>query len=199
MPADVPKLDFVPMPWITQAACRGMDPNRFQPDIGYPASEARQVCNGRKATRKQSFLPPCPVRTECLNHAVAMNERGIWGGTTERERRAIRNNEPRGKRANVRVSRIVHGTVDGYRHEMRLGVPPCKLCRDKWNDYQSNQRKRGVSGYDIRFREFVTIVSVVGRGQTPDLEAIAAESRDIVLSESVGSVHGEEANVRPAD
>lgn len=201
MASDLPKLEFVPIPWIKDAACRGMDPNYFQPDVGQPATEAKLVCNGRKATRRTPAIPPCPVRAECLNHAVAMNERGIWGGTTERERRAIRNKQPKGKRGKYLVSRIVHGTIDGYRHEVRLNLPPCKACREKWNDYKHNEKKRGVyvSGYDVRLREFVTIVSTVHRGQTPDLEAIAAESRDIVLAESVGSVHGEEADVRPAD
>jgi WhiB family redox-sensing transcriptional regulator len=197
MTADLPKFDFVPMPWIGEAACRGMDPNFFQPDIGQPATEAKQICNGRKATRRTTGLPPCPVRTECLNHAVAMNERGIWGGTTERERRAIRAKEPRSKRGDARVRRIVHGTVDGYRHEERLGLPPCKACREAWNDYKHAERRRGVgvSGYDIKLREFVTLVTVVHRGEQPDLEVIAAESRDIVFAESVGSEHGEEADV----
>lgn len=32
----------------------------------------------------------CPVREECLAHALDTNERfGIWGGTTEKERREL--------------------------------------------------------------------------------------------------------------
>ncbi|MFO7701064.1 MAG: WhiB family transcriptional regulator, partial [Acidimicrobiia bacterium] len=32
----------------------------------------------------------CPVRVECLGHALATNERfGVWGGTTEKERRSL--------------------------------------------------------------------------------------------------------------
>ena len=32
----------------------------------------------------------CPVRTSCLEHALAVRERdGVWGGATERERRRL--------------------------------------------------------------------------------------------------------------
>lgn len=42
---------------------------------------------------KRDYLPicnSCPVATECLAHAIANNERGIWGGTTYRERQAMK-------------------------------------------------------------------------------------------------------------
>lgn len=32
----------------------------------------------------------CPVRTECLAHALAAEPCGTWGGTSERERRRLR-------------------------------------------------------------------------------------------------------------
>lgn len=198
MTAEFPKFDFVPMPWASQAACRGMDPNLFQPDIGQPATEAKEVCNGRKATKRTPGLPPCPVRTECLNMAVAMNERGVWGGTTERERRAIRNKEPRSKKVDRRVQKIVHGTADGYRHETRLNLPPCRACKEAWHNARRDTRGR-VSGFDIALKELVTLVRIVNRGEDADLERVAAESRDTVIAESVGSEHGQEDAVRPAD
>lgn len=194
MTAEFPKFDFVPMPWVQHAACRGMDPNLFQPDVGQPATEAKEVCNGRKATKRTPGLPPCPVRAECLNMAVAMNERGIWGGTTERERRAIRTKEPRSKKVDRTVSKIVHGTADGYRIETRLGLPPCNRCKEAWHNTTLDQR-RTVSGYDIRLKELVTLVSLVNRRQPVDLVQVADESRDTVISESVASDHGEEADV----
>ena len=61
--------------WRKRAACTGIDS-----DIFYPASEdeAEAVC------------AVCPVQSACLEHALASREReGIWGGTTERERRRI--------------------------------------------------------------------------------------------------------------
>lgn len=36
------------------------------------------------------FCLSCPVRTECLAHALDQRiEEGVWGGMTERERRAV--------------------------------------------------------------------------------------------------------------
>jgi len=70
--------------WRDQAACRDMDPELFFP-IGNtgPAliqiGQARQVCAG------------CPVRTPCLEWALRSGqEAGVWGGTSEDERRALR-------------------------------------------------------------------------------------------------------------
>lgn len=67
------------MSWREQAACLRCDNSMFFPERGEDTSEAKAVC----AT--------CPVKTDCLEHAVENRELfGIWGGTTERERRFIR-------------------------------------------------------------------------------------------------------------
>jgi WhiB family redox-sensing transcriptional regulator len=66
--------------WRKQAACRGLDVEAFYPvtEDEADAAEAKAVC------------AECPVRQACLEHALAHREReGIWGGTTERERRRI--------------------------------------------------------------------------------------------------------------
>ena len=70
---------FIPVDWMGDAACRDVDPKIFfvdHPGSG-SAAEARAVCAG------------CPVQAQCLDYALAANERhGIWGGLTERQRRA---------------------------------------------------------------------------------------------------------------
>ena len=66
--------------WRKQAACRGLDVEAFYPvtEDEADAAEAKAVC------------AVCPVRQACLEHALAHREReGVWGGTTERERRRI--------------------------------------------------------------------------------------------------------------
>ncbi len=41
------------------------------------------------------FCRTCPVRTECLAHALDQRiEFGVWGGMTERERRALLRERP---------------------------------------------------------------------------------------------------------
>lgn len=66
-------------PWMDKAACLGVDPDLFFPDRGKTTIDAKRVCF------------ECPVRGECLEYALDNVERfGIWGGTSERERRKIR-------------------------------------------------------------------------------------------------------------
>lgn len=69
-----------PATWRNQASCLGDDPNRWiRRHRGGNQDPLRRIC----AT--------CPVRTDCLAHALAYNEPvGIWGGTSERERRLIK-------------------------------------------------------------------------------------------------------------
>ena len=67
------------MNWRQHGLCAQTDPDVFYPEKGGTSRPAKQVC----AT--------CPVRDECLDFAVATDERwGIWGGLTERERRQLK-------------------------------------------------------------------------------------------------------------
>jgi len=70
---------IAPPAWTTDALCAQVDPDLFYPETGAPNRDAKQVCAG------------CNVRAECLAYAIAHRERcGVWGGTTERERRRMR-------------------------------------------------------------------------------------------------------------
>jgi len=70
---------IAPPEWTTDALCAQVDPELFYPESGAPNRDAKRVC-GR-----------CEVRAECLAYALANRERfGVWGGTTERERRRMR-------------------------------------------------------------------------------------------------------------
>lgn len=45
---------------------------------------------GARQREARKFCRPCAVRTECLAHALDQRvEWGVWGGATERERRAL--------------------------------------------------------------------------------------------------------------
>jgi hypothetical protein len=64
--------------WRELAACRGTDLQVFFPRRGESAGPARQVCAA------------CPVRQACLDYAITNRiVHGVWGGLTERERRAL--------------------------------------------------------------------------------------------------------------
>jgi WhiB family transcriptional regulator, redox-sensing transcriptional regulator len=63
--------------WRAAARCRTTDAEDLFV-TGARQREARQLCRA------------CPVRTECLAHALDQRiEFGVWGGMTERERRAL--------------------------------------------------------------------------------------------------------------
>lgn len=68
--------------WAVQAACSGTDPDALFVR-GAAQRQARQVCLA------------CPVRIECLADALNSNTMfGVWGGLTERERRALMRRYP---------------------------------------------------------------------------------------------------------
>ena len=65
--------------WQDQALCAQTDPEAFFPEKGGSTREAKKICLG------------CEVRSECLEYALAHDERfGIWGGLSERERRRLK-------------------------------------------------------------------------------------------------------------
>ena len=65
--------------WQTDALCSQTDPEAFFPEKGGSTREAKRVCAS------------CDVRSDCLEYALANDERfGIWGGMSERERRRLK-------------------------------------------------------------------------------------------------------------
>lgn len=68
--------------WRVRASCRDEDPDQLFVR-GAEQRKAKLVCMG------------CPVRTECLAEALDSRiEFGVWGGMTERERRALLRRRP---------------------------------------------------------------------------------------------------------
>ncbi len=65
--------------WQENALCAQTDPEAFFPEKGGSTREAKRICVS------------CEVRTQCLEYALAHDERfGIWGGLSERERRRLK-------------------------------------------------------------------------------------------------------------
>lgn len=75
--------------WALRAACRDEQPDQLFVR-GAEQNKAKLVCGG------------CPVRTECLAEALDNQiEWGVWGGMTERERRALLRRRPNASWRNV--------------------------------------------------------------------------------------------------
>ena len=65
--------------WQERGLCAQTDPEAFFPEKGGSTREAKKVCL------------TCDVRQDCLEYALANDERfGIWGGLSERERRKLK-------------------------------------------------------------------------------------------------------------
>ena len=64
--------------WQRHAACAEEDPELFFAGDDASVERAKQLC------------AVCPVRAECLETALAVNEmHGVWGGMAEGERRRL--------------------------------------------------------------------------------------------------------------
>jgi WhiB family transcriptional regulator, redox-sensing transcriptional regulator len=69
--------------WRDQAACRRVDPDLFFP-VSTSGASLTQIERARRVCER------CPVQAPCLRWALDSGQvSGIWGGTTEEERRAL--------------------------------------------------------------------------------------------------------------
>ena len=70
--------------WRNESICRDTDPDLFFP-IGTTGHALTQIA------RAKEVCSECPVSTACLEFALETNQdSGIWGGTSEEERRVMR-------------------------------------------------------------------------------------------------------------
>ena len=64
--------------WMDEGNCVEQPPGLFFPSDGVGVEVAKKVC------------VDCPVREVCLEYALVNRvDHGVWGGTSERERRRI--------------------------------------------------------------------------------------------------------------
>jgi WhiB family redox-sensing transcriptional regulator len=73
--------------WNMRAACRGESASLFMPAIALQSAPG----NARRVKHAKRVCAQCPVRRECLDYALRVDEQlGIWGGLDAAERRALR-------------------------------------------------------------------------------------------------------------
>ena len=77
------------MDWRQSALCREQDPELFFP-IGTTGPAAIQVAEAKAVCRR------CPSLDPCLRWALETGQdAGVWGGTSEDERRALKRRSTR--------------------------------------------------------------------------------------------------------
>ncbi len=89
---------LAPQEWTVSAACSSGDPDEL-------------FVSGAAQNRAKTVCSACPVRTECLADALDNRvEFGVWGGMTERERRALLRRRPdvSSWSALLREARVAH-------------------------------------------------------------------------------------------
>ena len=89
MEATSPDLAWQRRGWRARSACLSADSDLFFP-ISATAAAAPQIA------RAKAICADCTVRSACLDYAMAdRNLQGIWGGTTDDERRKARRSTAR--------------------------------------------------------------------------------------------------------
>ena len=79
--------------WRFRASCRSVDPDLFFP-VGTTGLAVEQIDSAK------AVCQACPVSGPCLEFALTTNQdSGVWGGTSEEERRTLRRQWLRAKRA----------------------------------------------------------------------------------------------------
>lgn len=105
--------------WHAAAACRNHPDINWFPEQGEPVAPAIRICRTE-----------CPVRDQCLDHALTNHEtRGIWGGESQKQLRR--------RRQAANRTRILPrpgnqpaacGTDPGYYRHRATATTPCPAC-----------------------------------------------------------------------
>lgn len=115
--------------WQADARCAEYSTDQF-----FPAEEGSTL---RHVAKAKAICAGCSVKKECLEYALENGEHfGVWGGTSERDRRALR----RDRQGLVFPEEIFHGTLAGYEKHKRLHESPCNDCRLAHNRYRVDLR-----------------------------------------------------------
>jgi HJR/Mrr/RecB family endonuclease len=100
--------------WRSRAACKDVDPELFFAELIPPSPQMGLSVEEAEGSAKM-ICATCPVEEECLTYALRSNqERGVWGGMTWRERRALRRGEviPTGYQLQITPQGLTVARVD---------------------------------------------------------------------------------------
>ncbi|MFI0470927.1 WhiB family transcriptional regulator [Saccharopolyspora sp. 5N102] len=120
------------------------------PDLHFPVSEDMSCPEIRRQIEQaKAVCRECPLITECLANAVHRGNHGIWGGTTETERRQIRRaNGLAGQRTTVKplsVDEITNGAGRVLADLERVAGEKLPLLRGQVKDALHRSRQRSDS------------------------------------------------------
>jgi WhiB family redox-sensing transcriptional regulator len=108
--------------WMARGACRQADPELFFPVSSVTGLAARRV------ELAKAVCAPCTVRAACLAYAAETRPEGIWGGTTQAERRAA-HRRPARRQFGPPSRYLVRAAVTGGPPVAEQPVPPGRAPR----------------------------------------------------------------------
>lgn len=71
-----------PDAWMEKALCRTLNPEE--------AERTFFVGRGQNKTKAESICNSCEVQKKCLTYAIVNDEKGIWAGTSEKDRQHMK-------------------------------------------------------------------------------------------------------------
>ena len=90
--------------WRRRAGARAARACHADPDLFFPISATAAAAP--QIARAKAICAGCPVRSACLGFAMAHRDlQGIWGGTTDEERRKTRRSKARSAARAARTGR----------------------------------------------------------------------------------------------
>lgn len=85
----------------SRTKCKGLTEYMYPNQPSSEVTKAKALCNGLDGN------PPCALREVCLRHAIDNHESyGVWGGTSERDRRKIQ------RARNLHKNRLIYQMED---------------------------------------------------------------------------------------
>ena len=80
--------EYLDLTWHEQAACAGMDTNKFY----LPTTDSGPGGNQKYEHEKEirAACDSCPVAMQCLDHALRYEHHGWFANTTNKDRRELR-------------------------------------------------------------------------------------------------------------
>ena len=82
-----------------RAKCMGLPPETFFPPNATDVRRAKAFCNGDDP----EYPTVCPAREQCLAIGLQYKLAGVWGGTSESDRRRIRKKQKAAEAAALRA------------------------------------------------------------------------------------------------
>ena len=131
--------------WWFEGVCAQTDPEVFFPEKGGSVREAKAVC------------ARCPVRAQCLAHALAHGERyGVWGGLSEPERRRLKQADAPTSPSTASRPPAPAEVDEVVVARLVAGHPVTGVCRDEVAQAAIGLHRAGVGARQVATRLGVT-------------------------------------------